>query len=432
VTHLRKARLAEIDASEQGQEVDGSSVEVQFNPTTLRAKISNATAGGAQAGDPARQRPGDGKLQVSFDLVFDTADEGTADDGVSVLERTQSVERFVRPRGAQPGDEAPPRVLFEWGSFRVQGTMESATLDIDLWDAEGVPLRAKVAVVINGQDPRWAYRPAGEGAATRAAGTPGGGLLGAARSALAPVAALAAGAAGAASAAARRAGLPGTAGAAGTVRRIVQALPGESLAQLAARSGIAPNAWRALAPGTSGNPLRLSLGQEVAIPAARPGGIADGSRPAGAERALTRAALPLSATASAPAGAAAASGSSTRTPAAPAGAALVAAADPRLAGQALAAAGGARGAIQARAQAAHQATVAERRAAFTRGAGPAAAALPDAGDASDRPWGQGLPLQPRRGPGTSAPPGAIAQPMAQAPRARRAPSRQPGRGCRPR
>ena len=77
-----------------------------------------------------------------------------------MLDKTKTVERFVRPKGNRAGEEAPPRVIFKWGSFLVQGTMESANIDLDLFDAKGVPLRAKVSVTIKGQDPRWTYAPA--------------------------------------------------------------------------------------------------------------------------------------------------------------------------------------------------------------------------------------------------------------------------------
>ena len=213
-------------------------MDVQFNPTTLRVQISNRTAGGTQAGAQARQRPGTGEMQVSFDLIFDTADEGTSEAGVSVLDRTATVERFVRPRGPRPGQEAPPRVLFEWGSFLVQGTMESANIDLDLFDANGVPLRAKVSVSIKGQDPRWTYPPAPANAAAAPGSFP----------------------ARPGSGSALPAGSPGTQGNSQSPERIAQAMPGESLAQLAARNGFDPKAWRALAEGLS-NPLQLTLGR---------------------------------------------------------------------------------------------------------------------------------------------------------------------------
>ena len=107
MTALAKARLAEITSTDNPTEVKDSSVPVQFNPTSLRVQIANKTAGGQQAGAQARQRPGTGEMQVSFDLVFDTADEaGEGGKAVDVLKKTADVERFVRPKSSKPGEEA--------------------------------------------------------------------------------------------------------------------------------------------------------------------------------------------------------------------------------------------------------------------------------------------------------------------------------------
>ncbi|WP_300450163.1 hypothetical protein [Accumulibacter sp.] len=360
---LRKARLAEIGSGERPTETPNTSVDVQFNPTTLRVQISNRTAGGAQAGAQARQRPGTGEMQVSFDLVFDTADEGTTEAGVSVLERTAAVERFVRPRGPRPGQEAPPRVLFEWGSFLVQGTMESANIDLDLFDADGVPLRAKVSVSIKGQDPRWTYTPAPANAAAAnggaAAGQPARPGAG---SALA-------------------AGSPGTQGNSQSPERIAQAMPGESLAQLAARNGFDPAAWRALAEGL-GNPLQLTLGQEVPLPAGAGRGVARGFGGQGSDAAQVAADLPLVSAAALAGG-----GDSPRATPSPGRAAAI---DPVHQGQALTSQGGLGGAIAQVRGAAHEQGASGSLAAFGLASGEVA-------DAADRPWGAGVPLRPRFG-----------------------------------
>ena len=370
---LLKARLAEIGSGERPTEVPNTTVDVQFNPTSLRVQISNRTAGGAQAGAQARQRPGTGDMTVGFDLVFDTADEDAGGGrAVNVLDRTKMVERFVRPRGTQPGQEAPPRVLFEWGGFQVQGTMESANIDLDFFDAQGVPLRAKVAVSIKGQDPRWTYTPAPGGQGAGAAGPRAPNAAGAGPAAL-------------------PAGAPGTRGLASAVDRIVQAMPGESLAQLAARVGFEARAWRALAAGIA-NPLALALGQEVALPAHK-GGSASGQAAQGQDSASTRAALPLTAAAPAVAGAAGRAAVSQRAVAP--SAATAAAGNAVRAGQALAAQGGAQGAIAASRASAHRADAARSLAAFGIGGGVPA-------EQADRPWGVGVPLRPRLG-GRKAP-----------------------------
>lgn len=357
MTELLKARLAEITAGNSPTEVPDTSVDVQFNPTTLRVQIANKTAGGAQAGAQARQRPGTGEMSVAFDLIFDTADEGG-----DVLELTATVERFVRPKGSSPGQEAPPRVMFEWGSFLVQGTMESANIDLDLFDAGGIPLRAKVAVSIKGQDPRWTYQPAPTASRANPASNPqsGGNTL--------------------------PSGAPGTSGSSRAPERVVQAMPGESLAQLAARSGLDPSAWRALASGL-GNPLQLSLGQEVALPPGLGLGTASGQQAQGRDPARSTAKLPLVDSASSTP--VSRSGNQGSSPRAGMGQAIVQ-------GQAVASQGGLRPAIaQAQGQA-HQSQARQSANAFGVNGSQGA-------DTQDRPWGAGVPLRPRVGSGQSGP-----------------------------
>ena len=363
MTGLTKAYLAEITSGNSPTEVGGTKVDVQFNPTTLRVQISNKTAGGQQAGAQARQRPGTGEMQVSFDLVFDTADEGTTDQGKSVLDKTQMVERFVRPRGPRAGQEAPPRVVFVWGSFLVQGTMESANIDLDLFDAEGVPLRAKVAVSIKGQDPRWTYMPAPTPPGGSHAAPPAGGAARPGSGTTLPP------------------GAPGTQGNGLSPDRIVQAMPGESLAQLAARAGFDPSAWRALADGLA-NPLKLQLGQEVPMPSNSGKGAATGIAAQGSEPAKTAAGLPLVNAAQATTsgdGSNDATRSNRR-----------AAADPVRQGHAVTSQGGLQGAIAQVKSAAHRQGAGSSLSAF--GFDGAATA-----DASDRPWGMGVPLRPKFG-----------------------------------
>ncbi|HIV69413.1 MAG TPA: hypothetical protein H9903_00635 [Candidatus Aquabacterium excrementipullorum] len=375
MTALAKARLAEITSTDNPTEVKDSSVPVQFNPTSLRVQIANKTAGGQQAGAQARQRPGTGEMQVSFDLVFDTADEaGEGGKAVDVLKKTADVERFVRPKSSKPGEEAPPRVLFEWGSFLVQGTMESANLDLDFFDAGGTPLRAKVAVTIKGQDPRWTYQPQPVPSSANQPSNPSGAQTG------------------------LPAGTPGTQGSAKAPDKVVQAMPGESLQQLAARHGLDPSAWRALADGL-GNPLKLGLGQEVALPPGLGQGAATGRQSQGQDPARSNAQLPLVGAGSVPASA----GPSARAmngvsdSASSNAAGRTAPGDALRRGQAVASQGGLGPAIgQVKAQV-HQQGARLSLGAFGLGGQPTA-------DTDDRPWGMGVPLRPRIGGAVDAGP----------------------------
>jgi hypothetical protein len=296
-------------------------------------------------------------MQVSFDLVFDTAD-----DGEDVLKKTAMVERFVRPQGNQPGKEAPPRVLFAWGSFMVQGTMDSANIDLDLFDAGGTPLRAKVAVTIKGQDPRWTYAPAPPASPASPATGAGPGRSG------------------------LPTGAPGTRGSDRSPERVVQALPGESLQQLAARHGLDPSAWRGLAQGL-GNPLALGLGQEVALPPGLGQGSAAGRQAQGHDPVRSTAGLTL---VSAPGS----GGSGVATPSSGVGSSNATRGTPdavRL-GQAVASRGGLGQAIGQVKNEAHRQGTGRSLSAF--GVGPAGS-----GDMQGRPWGAGVPLRPRVGSG---------------------------------
>lgn len=340
---LTKATLQELPATEGGQPI-GSPVSVQFNPTTLRVQVSNKSAGGQQSGSQARQRPGTGEMTVSFDLVFDTADEGTPEQPIAVTLKTTQVEKFVRPRGSSPAQQTPPRVEFKWGTFLIQGVMESANTDLDHFASDGTPLRAKVAVTIKGQNPEYRYEASktttGSGADAGAA-PPG------------PHA--------------RAAGAPGTKGSPGTPAKVAQAMPGESLQQLAARNGLDPAAWRALAEGVR-NPLSLSAGVEIALPAALnmgPGvtGQAGAGLQSDAPQLVARASQVVSG---------------------------AVAADPVRQGQALAQQGGVRGAIAQVRGEAQRAAVSTARSAF----GLAPVATPAV---APRPYGAGVPLRDLRG-----------------------------------
>jgi hypothetical protein len=226
-----------------------------------------------------------------------------------------------------------------------------------------VPLRAKVAVSIKGQDPRWTYTPApGPTAGNGAGNQPGGAPSPQGGTALPP-------------------GAPGTQGNGLSPDRIVQALPGESLAQLASRAGFDPAAWRALADGLA-NPLRLELGQEVPLPASAGKGAATGLAAQGSEPAKTATMLPLVSTAQATASGEGSSDATRNT--------RPAAADPVRQGQAVASQGGLQGAIAQIKKAAHQQGAGASLAAFGFDAGASA-------DAGDRPWGMGVPLRPRFG-----------------------------------
>src|SRR5439155_18873699 len=170
---------------------------------------------------------------LSLDLVFDTADQASADgEAVNVRDLSKGVSRFVLPEVQGSRKQAPPRVRFAWGTFVFDGVMSQLSEDIDLFSETGVPLRSKVSIAVKEQNPEFIAGRLGPAAATGAgASPPGGGGAG-----------------------------PGSAGSGGDSTGL--ALGGESAADFAARMGLDPAAWRGLAGGLSST-LSLSAGLEI-------------------------------------------------------------------------------------------------------------------------------------------------------------------------
>jgi hypothetical protein len=157
---LAKAKLVEVKAyatadKPQADAVspaeDGISVEVQFNPESLKVSLANNNKGGNQpGGGSGRQYVGSGTSNLSVEFVFDTASLGS-----DVRKRTAQVARFVMAK-EQQGDpnnrRMPPRCRFEWGAFIFEGVVDSMDETLDYFSEEGVPLRATVALKLSRDD----------------------------------------------------------------------------------------------------------------------------------------------------------------------------------------------------------------------------------------------------------------------------------------
>lgn len=204
---LTKARLSELDA--KGKIVE--TTEVQLNPTSLRLQMSNNKDEGKSRERQVQQHNGQGATQLSFELVFDTADEGTDSDPVDVRTKTERVERFVVPN-PKKGKKIPPRVHFQWGHLIVQGVMTSLSEEIDLFSADGAALRAKLSITISAQSPELAATKEGAGARNDQAATDAG----------------------------------GQSSPSGAPNNIATANAGETAADFLQRQGLDPSAWRGL------------------------------------------------------------------------------------------------------------------------------------------------------------------------------------------
>ncbi|MGY1679354.1 CIS tube protein [Geodermatophilus sp. SYSU D01176] len=331
----------------------GDPIVVQINPATLRLQMASTVDFGKDTGRQKVQYQGSTST-LSFDLVFDTADEGTTEQPVDVRARTRRLERFVLPAMKQP-KAVPPRLRFTYGSFSVIGVMTGLNQDFDFFAANGVPLRAKCAVTIKEQKPEFDATLAGPGANTGAGAVPpvppGGSAV------------------------------PGAGGGAPLPPpdRTGTAVAGESAPDFAGRMGLDPRAWKGLQGIT--DPRELPAGLRIDFAAA-----------------LTPAAG-LGVAVAAP-------------PAAPPAGPPAAAVPPAVGvdGPALAAAGGVAVVLDRAAAANAAAAATATRSAFAPGPDPA---LPPADPGSPVParpapdpralgYGFGVPLRPRLGAGRVA------------------------------
>lgn len=231
---LEKATLTEL--SPDGKNTVGDPEPVQFNPATMKLQLANAVEGGKSRGRQTRQFLGTSSTTLTIELIFDTADEGDTDAPRSVRERTSIVEKYVLPEAQGKEKQAPPKLRFQWGPLVLDGLLESISIDIDHFAADGTPLRAKVGLSLKEQDSSYEFGGIGPGANDQPAPAPGEAA----------------------------AGLPGSG--AGLSTQSGTAIGGETAADFAVRVGLDPTAWRGLDIGASSS-LSLSAGLEVGFSA---------------------------------------------------------------------------------------------------------------------------------------------------------------------
>jgi hypothetical protein len=169
---LKKAKMAVIELDDKGQvkKVVDPSIEVQFNPESLKLTYSNSMQGGDQSGGSAMQFVGQSTTKLSFDLWFDVSAPlpkrmqvgGTPDDAPAkdVRKLTSYVVKFMKPVPRETTGSnnekvtrgVPPAVRFEWGAFQFDGIVESVNETIDFFSPEGHALRSQLSVSMSQQD----------------------------------------------------------------------------------------------------------------------------------------------------------------------------------------------------------------------------------------------------------------------------------------
>jgi len=155
---LEKAKLYEITAAETPTVVSGPT-DVQFNPESLKVQLKNRIEGGRSAGRQARQFVGASSNTFTLELEFDTADEGSTESPVSVLERTQVLDPYIQPR--TEGDNAaeqPSRLRFHWGNLIIDGIVENIDMEFDHFAHNGYPLHARATLTMKEQKVEFVLR----------------------------------------------------------------------------------------------------------------------------------------------------------------------------------------------------------------------------------------------------------------------------------
>lgn len=155
MTTPKRAKLKHIKWNDnQKAATDGDAsktVDVQFNPQTLKVSFTNKNAGGDQPGGSSKQFVGSGETKLSVELLFDTTTDGT-----DVRKHTEKVAFFIKadPASGSGGDSnrVPPGIQFEWGSFIFRGVVDSMEETLDYFSEEGVPLRANISLSISRQE----------------------------------------------------------------------------------------------------------------------------------------------------------------------------------------------------------------------------------------------------------------------------------------
>lgn len=256
MANLVKAYIVELKSGEKAEEILPR-FPVQFNPTSLKLQISTSMAKGKTSGSQVREPTGSSYTTLTLELVFDTSDEGSTAEPRSVREKTAQVERFAFPKAQKEKSQKQPKIRFQWGSFVIDGVVDSINIDLDHFATNGTPLRAKVGLSIKEQDRKLIFLKSGPGSNQNGnAPSP----LGASAGSIGMSGGLGI---------SENLDISGESGNSANINTQVDgALSGESLPEFSARVGLDPAAWRGLstdiAGGLSGD-LSLQAGTEVSF-----------------------------------------------------------------------------------------------------------------------------------------------------------------------
>ena len=155
---LTKAELVEMDSDLKEPLPGAKPVRVQFNPETLKVTYSNQVATEAdkpaQTGTRALQHVNAGTTKLVVQLWFDVNHPEAGDAPKNVRELTSQVAYFITPKKADGATESYsiPGVRFSWGTFSFVGVLESLDETLELFSADGNPLRASLSLGLTQQE----------------------------------------------------------------------------------------------------------------------------------------------------------------------------------------------------------------------------------------------------------------------------------------
>jgi hypothetical protein len=150
-------------------------VSVQFNPETLKVTKANTVAKTETAGSSAMQFVATTSTKLDLELWFD-ATVLDRDRGLRSL--TEGVYYFITPdRASSDAKFSVPGVRFQWGEFIFDGVLTSLNETLELFSADGRPLRSRMTLGFTSQDIRFRVQGmsdsgGGAGAAGQAPQTP--------------------------------------------------------------------------------------------------------------------------------------------------------------------------------------------------------------------------------------------------------------------
>src|SRR5690349_12206063 len=106
---------------------DGSPLTVHFNPVSLQYSVSNTVKEDGRGKDKKQAVVTQVTGKLSMDLIFDNTHNGQ-----SVQLSTSQLALYMgSPQKEKTKEQVPPVLVFEWGSYKFQGVMESYKETLD-------------------------------------------------------------------------------------------------------------------------------------------------------------------------------------------------------------------------------------------------------------------------------------------------------------